>query len=123
MSLPGAWSLGAIAVVTLSAFPGAAADKAAAPGQALYDKECAHCHGATGKGDGEESAYLTPSPQDFTTGILAKRSDDFLTALIVKGGKAQGLSDAMPPSPKLSQQDVKDLVAYIRQLGKGPKAK
>ena len=123
MSLPGAWALGVIFVVTLSAFPGAAADKAAAPGQALYDKECAHCHGATGKGDGEESAYLTPSPQDFTTGSLDKRSDDFLAALIVKGGKAQGLSDAMPPSPKLSQENVKDLVAYIRQLAKGQKGK
>jgi mono/diheme cytochrome c family protein len=122
MSLSGARALGAIAVVTLSAFPGAAADKAA-PGRAVYDKECAHCHGATGKGDGEESAYLTPSPQDFTTGILDKRSDDFLAAVIVKGGKAQGLSEAMPPTPKLTQENVKDLVAYIRQLGKGEKGK
>ena len=113
-----------IAVLVLPAFPGAAADKAApSSAQALYAKECAHCHGDTGKGDGEESAYLTPSPQDFSTGILDKRTDEFLGAVISKGGKAEGLSDAMPPSPKLSRQEVKDLVAYIRQLAKGAKGK
>ncbi|MGZ6123323.1 MAG: c-type cytochrome [Myxococcales bacterium] len=120
MSLLRSSSRGVVAVLALSAVPASAAGKAApSPGQAVYDRDCAHCHGATGKGDGEESAYLNPSPQDFTTGILDKRSDDFLAAVIAEGGAAKGLSGAMPPSPKLSKDDVKTVVAYIRQLGKG----
>lgn len=120
-------SLGIVAVAALSAFPAGAADKApASSGQALYDRDCAQCHGATGKGDGEEAAYLSPLPQDFTAGVLDKRSDDFLTEVIAKGGTAKKLSEAMPAFPKLSQADLKNLVAYIRQLGKGaagPKGK
>jgi mono/diheme cytochrome c family protein len=117
-------SLGIVAVAALSAFPAGAADKApASSGQALYDRDCAQCHGATGKGDGEEAAYLSPVPQDFTAGILDKRSDDFLTEVIAKGGAARKLSEAMPAFAKLSQADLKNLVAYIRQLGKGAAAK
>jgi mono/diheme cytochrome c family protein len=109
-----------IAAVALWALRAGAADnKAAARGKPIYDRECSHCHGATGKGDGEESAYLTPSPKDFTAGILDERSDDFLARVIAKGGEAEGLSKAMPATPKLSQAEVKDVVAYIRQLGKG----
>lgn len=113
-------SRGVVAAVALGALQaGAAGDAPASAGQAIYDRDCAHCHGATGKGDGEESAYLTPSPQDLTTGVLEKRNDEFLETVIAKGGAAKGLSASMPPSPKLSKEDLKNVVAYIRQLGKG----
>ena len=109
-----------VAVMGLFALAAAAADKeASAEGKAVYARECAQCHGATGKGDGEESMYLTPTPKDFTTGVLSKRSDEFLTALITKGGDSEGLSKSMPAFPKLSKAEVTSVVAYIRQLGKG----
>jgi len=95
-------------------------------GQTIYDRDCATCHGPEGKGDGEQATYVTPQPQDFTKGILDKRSDDFLTSVITKGGQAEKLSESMPGFPKLSKSDVQSLVAYIRQLGKrasGQKAK
>ena len=117
MSSPRAWSPGVLAAVFLFALRVGAADKGGA-GQDVYARECAQCHGATGKGDGEESAYLTPSPKDFSSGILDKRSDDFLTALITKGGESEGLSKSMPAFPKLSKAEVKNVIAYIRQLGK-----
>jgi mono/diheme cytochrome c family protein len=124
MSLLRLSSRAVAAVVALSAVQASAEGNAGPPpGKAVYDHDCAQCHGATGKGDGEESAYLTPSPQDFTIGVLDKRSDDFLAEVIAKGGKAKGLSESMPASPKLSKAEVKDLVAYIRQLGKGQKGK
>lgn len=107
------------AVAVLALCIGGAARAAGSAGQAIYDRDCAQCHGATGKGDGEESAYLTPSPKDFSSGVLDKRSDDFLAEVIVKGGEAKGLSESMPPSPKLSKAEVKEVIAYIRQLGKG----
>lgn len=120
MSLLRASSRAVAAVVALCAIQASAAGNAGPPpGKAVYDHDCAQCHGATGKGDGEESAYLTPSPKDFTSGVLDKRSDDFLAEVIANGGKAKGLSESMPASPKLSKADLKSLVAYIRQLGKG----
>ena len=95
-----------------------AAEKASA-GQRIYDRDCATCHGPEGKGDGETAAYLTPPPQDFSTGILQRRSDDFLSAVIAKGGVAKGLSESMPGFPKLSKSDVQSVVVYIRQLATG----
>jgi mono/diheme cytochrome c family protein len=110
----------AAVVLAFGAAPLWAGGKAAAsPGQSIYDRECATCHGPQGKGDGETAAYLTPQPQDFTTGIIQKRSDEFLTAVIAKGGVAKGLSESMPAFPKLSKSDVQSVVAYVRQLSKG----
>jgi mono/diheme cytochrome c family protein len=116
-------SAGRVAAAVMLVFlaePLSAAEKAAASsGQRIYDRECATCHGAEGKGDGETAAYLTPQPQDLTTGILQKRSDEFLTAVIAKGGVAKGLSESMPAFPKLSKSDVQSVVVYIRQLATG----
>lgn len=111
----------AVAVVLFAAAGGATAEEKAAggAGQLIYDRDCATCHGPEGKGDGETAAYLTPLPQDFTTGILQKRSDEFLTAVITKGGTAKGLAESMPGFPKLSKTEVRSVLVYIRQLGKG----
>jgi len=109
---------GVVAGTVALAVPGGARAADNEAGRKLYLRDCASCHGATGKGDGEESMYLTPPPQDFTTGILDKRSDEFLTTVISKGGAAKGLSASMPASPKLSAADLKNLVAHIRFLGK-----
>jgi mono/diheme cytochrome c family protein len=108
-----------MAMVTVTAFAALPAASAPAAGKAVYDRDCAQCHGATGKGDGEEAAYLDPTPKDFASGVLEKRNDEFLSAVVAKGGEAKGLSKAMPAFPKLSKDEVKAVVAYIRQLGKG----
>jgi len=105
-------------VALVSAAALASAETAASPGQSIYDRDCATCHGAQGKGDGETAAYLTPQPQDFTTSVVQKRSDEFLTAVIAKGGVANGLSESMPAFPKLSKSDLQSVVAYVRQLSK-----
>lgn len=111
-----------VAVVALASIAGTAGAEQKATtssGQSLYERDCVTCHGAQGKGDGETAAYLTPQPQDFTTSVVQKRSDDFLTAVIAKGGVAKGLSESMPAFPKLSKSEVQSLVAYVRQLSKG----
>jgi mono/diheme cytochrome c family protein len=111
----------AVATVLALAALSARADQKAASntGQSVYERECATCHGPLGKGDGETAAYLTPQPQDFTTGTIQKRSDEFLAIVIAKGGAAKGLSESMPGFPKLSKAEVQSVVAYVRQLSKG----
>ena len=93
-----------------------AAKPDAAAGKAVYDRECASCHGGTGKGDGDDAAYFTTKPPNFTApAVLSKRSDDFLAAVITEGGPSKGLSKDMPAT-KLSAGDIKSVVAYLRQL-------
>jgi len=123
MSVSGSSSRGIWVVAVFGMLAIGAGNSAPVTGKALYDRECAQCHGATGKGDGEESMYLTPAPKDFTSGVLDKRSDEFLAAVIANGGESKGLSKSMPAFHILSKEEVKSLVAYIRQLGKEQKAK
>ena len=39
-------------------------------GYALYRKNCLHCHGVFGAGDGPTSAFLFPRPRDYRPGIF-----------------------------------------------------
>jgi high-affinity iron transporter len=112
-------ALAVVLAAGVSAAAGGAKPDAAA-GKAIYDRECASCHGATGKGDGDDAAYYTTKPTDFTDrAALSKRSDDFLAAVISGGGPAKGLSKDMPAAKNLTPAEVKSVVAYVRQLS-GP---
>ncbi len=35
-------------------------------GKAIYDRNCAQCHGASGRGDGPWAEGMTPTPSDLT---------------------------------------------------------
>lgn len=86
-------------------------------GKAKYNQFCATCHGASGKGDGPAAAALNPKPRNLSA---TKRSDAELKKIIKEGGAANGMSPLMPPwGPSLSEQDVTNLIAYIRSLAKG----
>jgi mono/diheme cytochrome c family protein len=87
-----------------------------AAGKAIYDRQCANCHGVKGKGDGEDASYYTTKPSDLTDrAALSKRSDEFLAAVITGGGPAKGLSTDMPAT-NLSPAEVQSVLAYVRQL-------
>jgi mono/diheme cytochrome c family protein len=94
-----------------------------ADGQRVYAKECARCHGASGKGDGDDAMYYTTKPTDFTSREpTSTRTDEFLATVITKGGPAKGLSTDMPAF-QLSKADVQSVIAYLRQLSAAPKGK
>ena len=64
-----------VPVSLMLAGPAVAQDKVDL-GKAEFEFNCAHCHGATGKGDGPTSEFLTPRPADLTG--LAKANGGIL---------------------------------------------
>jgi cytochrome c oxidase cbb3-type subunit III len=92
-------------------------------GKRLYRENCAPCHGESGKGDGVGAKSLPVRPADHTNGALMNtRTDAFLREIIVKGGSAMGLSAFMPAwQGVLKENEIRELVAYIRSLALPPK--
>lgn len=94
-------------------------DASAQDAKAIYDKECSKCHGASGAGDGAMGQKLKDKPSDWTKGAGLMGMDDAKIAdSIKKGGGAVGKSKAMPAYPKLSDADVKALVAHVKSFKK-----
>jgi mono/diheme cytochrome c family protein len=89
-------------------------------GKGFFDKNCASCHGAGGKGDSPAAAAFNPKPRDLTDKTyMAGLKDEQLVEIIKKGGGAVGKSPLMPPfGAALKDQDVQDVVAFIRSLVK-----
>jgi mono/diheme cytochrome c family protein len=92
----------------------------AAKGKAAFDQYCVSCHGSSGKGDGSAGAALNPKPKDLSNKAYASGlKDDYLKKLIKEGGPAVGKSPLMPPmGSALKDDDVKNVIAYVRSLGK-----
>ncbi len=92
--------------IVVLAFAGVAqADDAAA----TYKAKCATCHGATGAGD--TGMGKTLKLRALGSADVQKQTDDELNTIISKGkGKMPAYSG------KLSADDVKGLVKYIRTL-------
>jgi mono/diheme cytochrome c family protein len=99
----------------------------ATSGQTLYVSHCALCHGPGGAGDGPAAVALNPKPRDFRTGtfyIDANANNETgepvdLARVIREGPGAFGGSDAMVAwKDDLSDDEVRDLVAYIQTLSR-----
>jgi mono/diheme cytochrome c family protein len=124
MSIPKSIACAAVAAL----FPAvalAAGDVAA--GKAKYGEICVTCHGPGGKGDGP-AAPADPKPRDFTVGDFkydtdkdGKAGTDADLANVIKNGAGQysdnPLSALMAPwGGVLSDQDVQNVIAYVRSL-------
>lgn len=94
----------AAALVISTVKPAQAEDAAA-----LYKSKCQVCHGADGKGD--TAAGKKMGVKDFHDPAVVKASDDELFK-ITKEGKGK-----MPAyKGKISDDDIKALIKYIRAL-------
>jgi cytochrome c6 len=96
----------------------------AAEGHKLYLTYCSSCHGDKGRGDGAAGKALPVKPADHTDGqVMSSFSDEFLMTIISKGGVAVGKSSFMPAwGGVLKDNQLQDLLAYLRSISNPPKA-
>jgi mono/diheme cytochrome c family protein len=88
--------------------PALAAD---ASGKALFEKSCAGCHGADGKGNPAMAKVIGEKGLNITTKETAQKSDAQLLKIIAEG------SGKMPAS-KLSKEEQKQALDHARTLAK-----
>lgn len=93
-------------------------------GRAIYVYRCSACHGPAGKGDGPSGELLRRKhgsrPRDLTNArFMRSRSDQQLFSTISLGGGHVGKSNYMPSwANDLTPGQIKDVVAYLRQISK-----
>ncbi len=84
----------------------------AGAGKAVFEKSCVGCHGADGKGNPGMAKVLGEKGLNLTTKEVKSQSDEQLLKVIAEGrGK-------MPAQSKLSKDDQKAALAYVRSLAK-----
>jgi cytochrome c6 len=89
----------------------------AADAKANWDNNCAQCHGVTGKGDTKMGKLLNAA--DLTDPKKqASFTDAKATAAIKDGVKQNGKTTMKAFGGKLSDDEIKALVAYVRTLKK-----
>lgn len=108
--------LAAALAAAVAAPPARAGDPA--HGKALYEIYCTQCHGLSGQGDGVNAATLAVQPRNHTDRAeMSARTDADLFKAIEHGGQAVNKSILMPNwDGNLSDAEIEDVVAYLREL-------
>ena len=89
----------------------------AADAKALYEKECAKCHGADGKG--ETKMGKKNGAKDYTDAkVQAELKDEAAFKAIKDGFKDKEGKVLMKPAEGMSDDQIKGLVAYMRKFKK-----
>jgi mono/diheme cytochrome c family protein len=81
-------------------------------GKALYDKNCAGCHGPDGKGNPAVAKTLGEKGLNIAGKETKEKSDAALLKVIAEG------AGKMPPSKKLTADEQKSVLQYSRSLAK-----
>ncbi len=97
-----------LALVLLSA--ALAADPA--NGSRIYVANCQACHGRRADGKGPAAAQLRPPPVDFTRREWWKGRTDAKVKAAIRAGRP---GTAMMGFPNLSDDELDDLVAWLRE--------
>lgn len=90
----------------------------------LYEKQCAACHGVTGRGDGAAAYLAFPKPRDFTRDeyrlistdqMAATDQDLFRTLTRGMPGSSMPSWESLPPGDRWGLVEV---VRYLQEAGK-----
>ena len=101
----------------LVVFVAAAACVSAADVKQNWEKHCLKCHGADGKGNtkmGKQSGV-----KDYTDPkVQAEMKEENALKIIKEGIVEKGRKKMDPYADKLTEQEMKELIAYIRAFNK-----
>lgn len=106
-----------LALLTAVVFLGAVAAASAGDAKATWDAQCAKCHGADGKGDTKMGKKL--NLKDFSDAtVQAELKDEEMFKAIKEGVKNEQGVTRMKPAEGVSDDEVKALVQYVRDMKK-----
>jgi mono/diheme cytochrome c family protein len=106
-----------LSLLVLIVFATSTASLRAADAKALWDVNCAQCHGKEGKADTKMGKAL--SAKDLTDpAVQAGFTDAKATESIKNGVKENGKTTMKAFAGKLTDDEIKALVAYVRTLKK-----
>jgi mono/diheme cytochrome c family protein len=101
-----------VCAVLLAAAPVLAADV-----KENYDKHCAKCHGPDGRGQTRMGKQA--GAKDYTDPKIQAELDDAKAHKSIKEGQKVNGKEAMKPfGDKLSDDEIKALIAHMRAFGK-----
>lgn len=104
-------------VLSIAALSFVALSARAEDAKATFEKDCAKCHGADGKGDTKMGKKL--GCKDYTDAkVQAELKDDAAFKAIKEGLKDADGKTLMKPAEGLSDDEIKGLIAYLRTLKK-----
>jgi mono/diheme cytochrome c family protein len=103
--------------VVLSLYIASALSIGAADPKASWASNCAQCHGADGRANTKMGQQL--SAKDLTDPKVQASFSDAQAAKVIKEGVKQGSKTTMKAfGGKLTDEEIKALVAYVRTLKK-----
>lgn len=91
-----------------------------AQGRVVYQKNCMHCHGTTGDGNGPTAKYMQPPPRDYRSGIF-KFTSTQAAERVTRADLTRILDEGIPgtymPSFLLMDEtEKKAVIEYVRWL-------
>jgi len=106
-----------LTLLTLALFAVGVVSISAADAKAIWEKDCAKCHGAEGKGDTKMGQKL--AVKDYTDAkVQAEMKDAEMTKAIKEGVKDKEDKTKMKAFGDLTDDEVKSLVALVRGFKK-----
>ena len=94
--------------------------RTATPAQRIYLSRCAECHGANGRGSWRAWLLLLRPGDLADPRTLAPLPDEYLLELVKKGGATIGKPGMPAFGYHLSDEQIREVVRYVRGLSGGP---
>jgi len=96
-------------------------DAAVFRGGLVYANYCVTCHGINADGNGRAARLHNPRPANLRA---SDKNDDYIGLIVRRGGEALARSPRMPPwGEELTDEQIRDVVAFVRSVNVASQAK